>query len=84
MTLRRRCASPAEARRLAAAVEADHPDGLVWRVRGPAIEFEFSAVSAESARATGDDLLACLSAAERTGAVLSGGRTDVHRRSTAR
>lgn len=69
MTLRRRCASAAEARRLAAAVEADQPPGLTWRVRARTLEFEFSAATPESARATGDDLLACLSAAERVGAV---------------
>lgn len=55
-----------EARRLAAALEADHPTQLTWHVRGRVLEFTFTAPTPESARATGDDLLACLSAAERT------------------
>ena len=70
MSLRRQYSSPAEARRLAAALEADHPDGLAWRARGRVLEFDFTARTPESARATADDLLACLSAAERTGEVI--------------
>lgn len=66
MSLRRPYASATMARRLAAALEADQPPGLRWRVRGAELLFEFTAVTPESARATADDLLACLSAAERT------------------
>ncbi len=81
MNLRRQYSSPAEARRLAAAVEADHPDGLTWRVRGRVLEFDFTARTPESARATSDDLLACLSAAERTGEVIPKRRTGPARAS---
>jgi hypothetical protein len=66
VTLRRRYRSPAEARRLAAALEADQPEDLRWHVRGRVLEFRFDATTPESARATGDDLLAYLSAADRT------------------
>jgi hypothetical protein len=66
VTLRREYASPADARRLAAALAADQPSGLVAHTRGRVLSFEFTAPTPESARATGDDLLACLSAAERT------------------
>ena len=69
MTLRRRYGSSAEARRMAAVLEADRPEHLVSRVRGRVLEFEFTAPTPESARATSDDLLACLSAAERTSEV---------------
>lgn len=55
---------------MAAALEADQPAHLTWRVRGPVLEFDFAAETPESARATGDDLLACLSAAERTAEVV--------------
>ena len=75
MSLRRQYGSAAEARRLAAALEADHPEHLTWHVRGRVLEFGFTALTPESARATGDDLLACLSAAERTAAVTPSRRT---------
>lgn len=75
MSLRRRYRTSAEARRLAEALRADQPDHLTWRVRGRVLEFQFAASTPESARATGDDLLACLSAAERTGEVTPKRRT---------
>jgi hypothetical protein len=64
--LRRQYRSPTDARRLAEALAADQPNHLTWRVRGRVLEFRFGASTPESARATGDDLMACLSAAERT------------------
>jgi hypothetical protein len=66
VSLRRQYGSATAARRLAAALEADQPEHLTFHVRGRVLEFEFTAPTPESARATGDDLLACLSAAERT------------------
>jgi hypothetical protein len=69
VSLRRQYRSPAEARRLAAALEADQPGHLRWSVQGRVLTFDFTAATPESARATGDDLLACLSAAERIGEV---------------
>ena len=71
MSLRRRYGSVAEARRLASALEADQPAHVTWHVRGRILEFTFSGPTPESARATGDDLLACLSAAERTAQITS-------------
>ena len=75
MSLRRSYRTAAEARRLAAALRADQPDFVTWKVRDRALEFHFEAQTPESARATGDDLLACLSAAERTGVVSPKRRT---------
>ena len=69
MTLRRRYGSAAEARRLAAALAADQPEQLTWHTRGRVLSFIITAPSPESARATSDDLLACLSVAEKTGGV---------------
>ncbi|MFZ0831443.1 MAG: KEOPS complex subunit Pcc1 [Thermoplasmata archaeon] len=80
MSLRRRYSSAAEARRLAAALEADQPAHVTWHVRGRDLEFTFSGPTPESARATGDDLLACLSAAERTAQIIPKQRTDLGRR----
>ncbi len=65
MTLRRRCGSATVARRLARALEADRPAFLRTGVRGSVLTFAFRAPNAASARATCDDLLACLAAAER-------------------
>ena len=66
MTLHRRYPSAAFARRMAAALEADQPAHVQWVVRGSSIQFRFTGATPESARATGDDLLACLTAAEKT------------------
>jgi hypothetical protein len=65
VVLRRRGADPAEARRLQAAVSADNPEYLKVTVDGPDLLVRLSAPSAASARATLEDLLACLQAAER-------------------
>lgn len=65
---------------MAAALEADQPAHLTWRVRGAVLEFDFVAETPESARATGDDLLACLSAAERTADAVPKRRPGSHGR----
>lgn len=70
--MRRTCASAAEARRLRAAVAADNPPFVRVEVEGTALVIRVTAASPESARATLEDLLACLSAAERTGAPPNG------------
>ena len=63
--VRRACASPAEAERFRAAVEADNPEFVHVTVEGSDLVVRVAASSAASARATLDDLLACLGAAER-------------------
>jgi hypothetical protein len=63
--VRRACASAAEAERLRAAVAADDPAFVVVSVEGTTLVARVTAGSARSARATLDDLLACLGAAER-------------------
>ncbi len=65
VVVRRRCRSPEAARALRAAVRADTPDFVRFRVRGPTLTIRLEAATAASARATLDDLLACLGAAER-------------------
>lgn len=66
MTLERRYASPQEASRLARAVAADHPGFVTGGARGATLRFRVEAPSPASARASLDDLLACVAAAERT------------------
>ncbi len=66
--LRRRCADPAEAARLSSAVVADNPEYVRVSAEGPELVVRLTAPSAASARASLEDLLACLAAAERTGA----------------
>jgi len=63
--IRRRCASPAEAERLRAAIVADNPSHVRAEVVGVELVVSVAPASAASARATVDDLLACLGAAER-------------------
>ncbi len=65
VVVRRRCRSPAAARALREAVQADTPDFVRLLVRGSTLTIRLEAASAASARATLDDLLACLGAAER-------------------
>jgi hypothetical protein len=65
VSLRRRYASPAEARRIARALEADRPEFLTTEVRGATLAFRLRPASPESARATLDDLLAAVAVAER-------------------
>ena len=64
VTVRRSCASAALAERLRAAVAADTPEYVHVDVRGTNLEIQLRAPSAASARATLEDLLACLKAAE--------------------
>lgn len=65
--VRRSCAGPAEAARLRAAVAADNPPFVRVDVEGTDLVVRVSAASAASVRATLEDLLSCLSAAERAG-----------------
>jgi hypothetical protein len=65
--VRRACANPTEAERLRAAVVADNPAYVSAEVDGSDLVLRVAASSAASARATLDDLLACLGAAERAG-----------------
>lgn len=64
--LRRACGSPEVAARLVAAVSADNPAFVTVRAVGSDLEVELTSRSAASARATLDDLLACLQVAEKT------------------
>ncbi|HYA70447.1 MAG TPA: KEOPS complex subunit Pcc1 [Thermoplasmata archaeon] len=54
------------ARRVVEAVRADNPAFVQVEVVGSEIEVRLTALSAASARATLEDLLACLRAAEHT------------------
>jgi hypothetical protein len=65
VVLRHACASATEADRLRAAVVADNPDYVRVDVEGADLVVRVTAPSPGSARATLDDLLACVSAAER-------------------
>jgi len=64
--VRRTCATPADAERLRAAVVADNPEYVGVEVDGTDLVVRLVAPSAASARATLEDLMACLAAAERT------------------
>jgi hypothetical protein len=66
--VRRSCATAAEADRLRASVAADNPEFVHVEVEGTELVVRVTARSATSARATLDDLLACLGAAERAAA----------------
>ena len=65
VVVRRSCRSPRVARALLDAVRADTPEFVSLRVDGSRLVVRVTAPSAASARATLDDLLACLGAAER-------------------
>ncbi|MFI5413731.1 MAG: KEOPS complex subunit Pcc1 [Candidatus Lutacidiplasmatales archaeon] len=64
--LRGSLADPTTALRIADALRADNPPFVSVEAIGSEIEVRLSATSAASARATLEDLLACLRAAERT------------------
>jgi hypothetical protein len=64
VTVRRACVSAAFAERLRAAVAADTPDYVAVTVAGSELRIRLTAPTAASARATLEDLLACLKAAE--------------------
>jgi len=65
VVVRRACRSPRAARALRDAVAADTPDFVSLGVQGSCLTVRVTATSAASARATLDDLMACLGAAER-------------------
>ena len=67
VVLRRACASPAEAERLRRAVAPDNPPYVRVEVDGSDLLARVTAPSAASVRASLDDLLACVGAAERAG-----------------
>jgi hypothetical protein len=69
VVVRRACASPAEADRLRRAVAADNPEHVRVSVDGSELIVHVTPGRATSVRATLDDLLACLAAAERSGTV---------------
>ena len=66
VTLRRSYPTSDEAARIAAAVGADNPDFVRVTTEGRELRVEVRAPSPASARATLDDLVACLQVAERT------------------
>jgi hypothetical protein len=66
VTVRRTCRSTAEARALLESVRADTPGFVELGVDGASLTIRLVAPSAASARATLEDLVACLQAAERT------------------
>ncbi|MGA8664128.1 MAG: KEOPS complex subunit Pcc1 [Thermoplasmata archaeon] len=63
---RRPCRSPEEAERLRRALAVDSPGYVTLSVEGRDLVLGTSASSAARARATLEDLLACLQVAERT------------------
>jgi hypothetical protein len=65
VTVARSYPSAAVARRIADAVSADNPPFVRVEATGADLTIRLEARSAGSARATLDDLLACLQAAER-------------------
>jgi hypothetical protein len=64
VTVRRACPDRGVAERLRAAVAADNPGFVEVHVVGTVLEIRLTAGSPASARATLEDLLACLKAAE--------------------
>lgn len=72
--VRRTFSRPEDARALLEAVRADTPDFVHLSVDGRTIEIRLAARSAASARATCEDLFACLKVAERT--ILASRPTD--------
>lgn len=68
VTVRHRCARRSFAEALRRAVAADNPPYVDVTTEGTDLVVRVTARSAASARTTLDDLMACLSAAERAGA----------------
>ena len=66
MDLRREYDRPETAERIVAALAVDNPHHLAVEVRGREVHIRLTTGSASSARATLEDLLACLQVAERT------------------
>jgi hypothetical protein len=78
---RRTCRDATEAEALRRAVAPDNPEFVHLRVEGQVLVAEVTSPSAASLRATFEDLMACLQAAERTvgatpAAPSRGGRSD--------
>jgi hypothetical protein len=69
VVLRRRCPDPGTADALRAAVAADNPEYVTVVRDGADLVIRVTTASPASARLTLEDLLACLSAAERAIAV---------------
>lgn len=69
MTLRRAYPSARVAAQLRAAITVDGGDGLTIGLRGPTLTMRLVSTEPATARATLDDLLACLGAAERAAGV---------------
>jgi pheromone shutdown protein TraB len=67
VVVRHACASPAAAERLRRAVVADNPEHVAVTVDGSELVVRVAAGPPASVRATLDDLLACLAAAEAAG-----------------
>ncbi len=65
VSVRRECATPAGAAALLRAVAADTPEFVTLRIDGNALTIELTARTPGSARATLEDLMACLAAADR-------------------
>jgi hypothetical protein len=63
--VRRLCATTEEAERLRTAVAPDNPEYVRVSVEGSELVIRLTAPSPASARATLEDLLGCLAAAER-------------------
>jgi hypothetical protein len=68
VVVRHRCASEVAADRLARAVAADNPAHVRVTAEGAELVVRVAPGSAASVRATLDDLLACIAAADRTAA----------------
>ena len=68
VTVRHRCGSRGLAEALRRAVVADNPSYVAVTTEGFDLVVRVTASSASSARTTLDDLMACLSAAERAAA----------------
>jgi hypothetical protein len=66
VVVRRTYPSAEAAERVRRAVAADDPSYVRGSIVGATLEYRLEAMAAASARATLDDLLACVSAAERS------------------
>jgi hypothetical protein len=71
VVVRHACASATEAERLVRAVAADNPADVRVTAEGAALLVHVGPGRPTSVRATLDDLLACLAAADRTAATRS-------------
>jgi hypothetical protein len=72
VVVRHACATPMDAERLRRALTADNPGHVHVEAKGAELVIEVAPGPAASVRATLDDLLACLLAAEKAGADAQG------------